>query len=216
MPRLAKPGIDEFLNGQVALALRDLRARRAWLLLGSPASACVLSSFLTLLVGARFGPLILPSLLPAAAVFGLGLGYLMGLIGRQRLEWALTAARRQVEHSLIQGGLLQLVLEHQPYERLPSLRYGPRALLAKKERFVAGSSMRERLLLAIENYSSICRDLELPVPTGSHSLLRTVVRRELAAVLRSDGLGIGLAKAEYRRQRRTRRRARRRAQRQSA
>jgi hypothetical protein len=98
-------------------------------------------------------------------------------------EQILLRLRKTVRWQLLERGLLLLLLEPDPYARLPSL-HRDAIPNARQHRAHDSGSFRERLECAVESYRGCCRDLGLQVPAWAGPLLPIAVRLELADLLR--------------------------------
>jgi hypothetical protein len=132
--------------------------------------------FTSLMDGILFYWFGVPLLLAAGIAF---------LSAQQISDRSLDRVRAHVRRHLLDNGLLLLLLEPDPYGRLPSLRRG-RGLNAKLAHAEASGSFRERLERAVESYRGCCRDLGLKVPAWAGPLLPIAVRLELADLLRGQ------------------------------
>jgi hypothetical protein len=160
---VASPGIAHFLDQLEQRARREWEQHvglRRWGLTG---------------VGAIFGALAAASLfrifswerLPAvlAGIAGAALVSAAGFWLARRNAARLPRLRAQVRTNLLDHGLLQLALEHDPYDRLPSLQPLLPGLLSKRYTQAGGEPVTERLRRLVSNHESCCREAGL-APSG--------------------------------------------------
>ena len=151
------------LAQQAERTIDSTRAQLKWM----PVVLCGLAGAVlpaTLLVVAP------PVLVLCLAVFGAMAGVPVGSLLAQRMtaefDRDFAALRRQIHANLLDRGLLQLVLEHNPFERLPSLAEALPALRRPGDA-TEGGPMRERLPRFVISYSACCAEAGLPQPQGS-------------------------------------------------
>jgi hypothetical protein len=100
----------------------------------------------------------LAGMLTLATVAGVGWGF------AALAHAALPGLRQRIRRALLDHGLLQLVLEHEPYDRLPSLR-PQTALLHRPLRPIKGGPLAQRLERLMHTYTACCAEAGIaPLP----------------------------------------------------
>jgi len=173
--------IKDYFDKLEARARIDRYSHLVNLRYAQPLYCAIMGGMITFaFIGVGLGPMA-----AAAAITILVVVVIMGCA-----DWATEAdlrrLRAHVREQLLDHGLLQLLLEHDPYDRLPALR--PRLAHDTQSRGSADAgSFKERLERAVETYAQCCRNLGLPVPRWTSAVhLRAAVRLELVELLRPE------------------------------
>jgi hypothetical protein len=150
-----------FLTGLEARAKRDTAEHLALQRIGLPLTTGLIGAIVFAAFGAgEYYPLTAPGVMLAAVASG-GAGAWLGAWASRRSAAALERHRTEVRRNLLDGGLLRLLLEPDPYDRLPSLQPVIPQLLGRHAAQPESEPLQARLRRFVGVYSDCCAEAGL-------------------------------------------------------